>query len=63
MSLQYDTFEDANDSPWLGCCSFPRTDGINDIAIDAWRKARKYRELPEFADLYYRDSRSAHWFI
>ncbi|KAK1069638.1 hypothetical protein LTR74_004751 [Friedmanniomyces endolithicus] len=63
MSLQYDTFEDAGDTPWLGCCSFPRTDGINDVAIDAWRKARKYRELPQVADLYYKDSRSAHWFI
>ncbi|KAK0305185.1 hypothetical protein LTR01_007044 [Friedmanniomyces endolithicus] len=63
MSLQYDTFEDAGDTPWLGCCSFPRTDGINDIAIDAWRKARKLRELPETPDFYYKESRSAHWLI
>ncbi|TKA75279.1 hypothetical protein B0A55_05085 [Friedmanniomyces simplex] len=63
MSLQYDTFEDADDAPWLGCCSFPRTDGLNDLAVDAWRKARRYRDLPETPDIYYKESRSAHWFI
>ncbi|KAK5686006.1 hypothetical protein LTS10_002119 [Elasticomyces elasticus] len=63
MSLQYDTFDDKNDAPWLGCCSFPRSDSINDLAVDAWRKARRYRDLPEDHEYYYREGKSAHWCI
>ncbi|KAK4891483.1 hypothetical protein LTR27_009978 [Elasticomyces elasticus] len=63
MSLQYDTYDDTNDAPWLGCCSFPRSDGINDLAVDAWRKARRYRDLPEDLEHYYRESSSAHWCV
>ncbi|KAK5716579.1 hypothetical protein LTR15_009470 [Elasticomyces elasticus] len=63
MSLQYDTFDDNNDAPWLGCCSFPRSDGVNDLAVDAWRKARRYRDLPEDHEHYYREGDSAHWLV
>lgn len=61
MSLQYDAVvEDAADTPWIGCCSFPRTDGINHLAIDAWRKARQYRDPPANLRHYYQEGRSAH---
>ncbi|KAK4926541.1 hypothetical protein LTR49_006475 [Elasticomyces elasticus] len=63
MSLQYETYDDNNDAPWLGCCSFPRSDGINDLGADAWRKARRYRDLPEDHEHYYREGGSAHWLI
>lgn len=63
MSLQYDTVVDKMDAPWLGCCSFPRTDGLNDVAVEAWRKARRYRDLPGDTKHYYQEGRSAHWFI
>ncbi|KAK3073215.1 hypothetical protein LTR53_005414 [Teratosphaeriaceae sp. CCFEE 6253] len=63
MSLQYDAAEDAEDGPWLGCCCFPRSDGINDLAIEAWRKARRYRVLPDPSDAYYKEGQSPHFFV
>ncbi|KAK3068300.1 hypothetical protein LTR53_014243 [Teratosphaeriaceae sp. CCFEE 6253] len=63
MSLQYDAAEDAEDGPWLGCCCFPRSDGINDLAIEAWRKARRYRVLPDSSDAYYKEGQSPHFFV
>lgn len=63
MSLQYRTFDDKDDGLWLGCCSFPRADGINDLALDRWRKARRYRDLPKDADHYYAEGCADHWLI
>ncbi|KAK5153219.1 hypothetical protein LTS14_007864 [Recurvomyces mirabilis] len=63
MSMQYDSFEDPFDQPWIGCCSFPRSDGLNDLALNHWRKARQYREHPETADEYYKQGYSPHFMI
>lgn len=63
MSLQYDSVEDAHDDPWLGTCSFLRSEGLNDFAVDSWRKVRRLRELPEDKDYYYTEGASPHWFI
>ena len=63
MSMQYDTYEDPRDVPWVGCCSFPRNDGINDLAIDHWRKARQYREAPDSADTYFTQGCSPHYMV
>ncbi|KAK4569442.1 hypothetical protein LTR86_003205 [Recurvomyces mirabilis] len=63
MSMQYDSFEDPFDQPWIGCCSFPRSDGLNDLALNHWRKARQHREHPETADEYYTQGYSPHFMI
>ncbi|GAB7359209.1 hypothetical protein MBLNU230_g5868t1 [Neophaeotheca triangularis] len=63
MSLQHDLVEDEKDTPWLGTCSFPRSDGLNDVVVDHWRKARHLRELPQDNQFYYSEGRSPHWFI
>lgn len=60
MSLQYDTAEDAKDKPWVGTCSFPRTEGINWEAIDEWRKARRPRETPSEEGYYYHTQGASH---
>ncbi|KAI7314814.1 hypothetical protein KC315_g11257 [Hortaea werneckii] len=63
MSLQYDTTEDPADIPWLGCCCFPRTDGLNDLAMDGWRKAASYRDTDVAPRHYFKEGRSEHWCI
>lgn len=61
MSLQSDIVVDPADSSWLGTSSFTRTDGINDLAIDGWRKARSLRDLPSEPSHYYTEKLAAHW--
>jgi len=51
MSLQYDVVEDPKDTPWLGTCSFMRSEGLVDLAVRNWRKARRLREVPEVSTL------------
>jgi hypothetical protein len=63
MSLQSDFTADERDKSWLGTSCIARTDGINDTAVDGWRKARQYREIPEDDDLYYTEGSSPHWCI
>ncbi|KAI7253073.1 hypothetical protein KC343_g4501 [Hortaea werneckii] len=63
MSLQYDTTEDPADALWLGCCSFPRSDGLNDLAMDQWRKAASYRDTDVTSRHYFKDGFSEHWCI
>jgi hypothetical protein len=63
MSLQSDFTTDERDKSWLGTCCFARADGINDTALDGWRRARKYRDIPESSDHYYTESMSPHWCI
>lgn len=63
MSLQSDYTADPKDQSWLGTCCFARTAGINDMALEGWRKARKYRELPASEEHYYTEGSSPHWCI
>jgi hypothetical protein len=63
MSLQNDFTIDEKDKSWLGTSCFARADGINDAALDGWRRARKYRDMPESSDYYYTESMSPHWCI
>ena len=63
MSLQSDFTADERDKSWLGTSCIARADGINDTAVDGWRKARQYREIPENDDLYYTEGSSPHWCI
>jgi GAF domain-containing protein len=63
MSLQSDAVEDIRDQRWLGTCSFARGDGINDLAIDGWRKARSVRESPQDKEHYYTSGKSSHYMI
>ena len=63
MSLQSDFTADEKDKSWLGTSCLARADGINDTAIDGWRKARHYRELPANDDYYYTEGSSPHWCI
>lgn len=63
MSLQSDFVADPKDESWLGTCCFPRSDGINDLALDGWRKARSPREIPADNNHYYTESLSPHWHI
>lgn len=63
MSLQSDFTADDKDKSWLGTSCIARTDGINDTAVDLWRKARKYRDIPEDDDHYYTEGTSPHWCI
>lgn len=63
MALQSDAVSDPKDQMWLGTSCFSRKDGPNDAAVDGWRKARKFRELPERPDHYYTESMSPHWCI
>jgi hypothetical protein len=63
MSLQSDFTADAKDKSWLGTSCIPRADGINDTAMDGWRKARQYREIPARDDFYYTEGSSPHWCI
>jgi hypothetical protein len=36
---------------------------MNDMALDGWRRARKYREPPVSSDHYYTEGLSPHWCI
>ncbi|RMY71154.1 hypothetical protein D0863_05351 [Hortaea werneckii] len=63
MSLQYDTTEDPADALWLGCCCFPRSDGLNDLAMGQWRKAASYRDTNVGPRHYFKDGLSEHWCI
>ncbi|KAI6802819.1 hypothetical protein KC363_g1188 [Hortaea werneckii] len=63
MSLQYDTTEDPADVLWLGCCCFPRSDGLNDLAMAQWRKAASYRDTDFTSRHYFKEGRSEHWCI
>lgn len=61
MSLQSDFTADEKDKNWLGTSCIARSDGINDTAIDGWRKARRYRDIPANDDYYYTEGTSPHW--
>jgi signal transduction histidine kinase len=63
LPLMYDAAEDPNDALWLGTCSFPRTAGINGSALDSWRKARRYREVPTDPTHYYTEGSTPHYAI
>lgn len=63
MSLQDDTVVDASDRAWLGTSSFIRSDGINVLAVEDWRRARRYRVSPDREDAYYTEGWSPHWCI
>lgn len=63
MSLQHNIAEESKDELWLGTCSFPRDCGINNLAVDAWHKARRWREPPSDPDFYYLEGRSDHYCI
>ncbi|KAM0717977.1 hypothetical protein Q7P37_006309 [Cladosporium fusiforme] len=63
MSLQSDFTSDAKDKSWLGTSCFKRAEGINGLALDGWRKARRYRERPESSNYYYTEGMSDHWCI
>jgi hypothetical protein len=63
MSLQSDFTADAKDKSWLGTSCIARADGINDKAVDDWRKARQYRDIPSDDDYYYTEGSSPHWCI
>jgi hypothetical protein len=63
MSLQSDFTADDKDKSWLGTSCIARADGINDTAVDGWRKARQYRDMPASNDHYYTEGTSPHWCI
>ncbi|KAK5115852.1 hypothetical protein LTR85_009446 [Meristemomyces frigidus] len=63
MSLQYDVFDDPKDFTWVGTSSFLRAEGVNDVAVYAWRKARRLREVPEDDGFWYTDGLSPHSLI
>jgi signal transduction histidine kinase len=63
MSLQSDFTSDPKDKSWLGTSCFPRSDGLNDTAIDGWRRARQYRNVPTDDSHYYTEGTSPHWCI
>ncbi|KAK4546286.1 hypothetical protein LTR36_001963 [Oleoguttula mirabilis] len=63
MSLQYDVFDDPKDYNWLGTSSFLRAEGVNDLAIYSWRKARRLREVPADKGYWYTDALSPHALI
>lgn len=63
MSLQSDFVADPKDENWLGTSSFARADGLNDLALDEWRKARRLREPSSDDQYYYTQGVSAHWHI
>jgi hypothetical protein len=63
MSLQSDFVADPKDEAWLGTSSFARSDGLNGLSLDEWRKARKTREIPSDDQHYYTQGTSAHWHI
>jgi hypothetical protein len=63
MSLQSDIVQDEKDKSWLGTSCFARADGINDTVLDGWRRARKYRDIPESSEHHYTEGVSPHWCI
>jgi len=62
MSLQVSavTSDDLHDPAWVGTCSFPRNEGVNGIAVEEWRKARRVRDIPVEKDYYYLQGISHH---
>lgn len=63
MSFQYASVTVEEDRPWIGTCTFPRTDGLGSLAIATWRSARHIREEPQERDHYYTSGLSPHWHI
>ena len=63
MSLQSDVVADPKDESWLGTSSFARADGINDLSLEGWRKARRLREIVQDEDHYYTEGATEHWHI
>lgn len=63
MSLQSDFVADPKDESWLGTSSFARSEGLNDLSLDEWRKARRLRDMPTDDQHYYTQGISAHWHI
>lgn len=63
MSLQSEFTTDDKDKSWLGTSCFARDDGINNTVLDGWRRARRYRDIPENSDHHYTGSTSPHWCI
>ena len=63
MSFQYASVTVKEDRPWIGTCTFPRTDGLASLALDTWRTARSIREEPLECDHYYTSGLSPHWHI
>jgi hypothetical protein len=63
MSLQSDFVANPKDASWIGTSSFSRADGLTDLSLDEWRKARKLREIPNDDQHYYTQGASAHWHI
>lgn len=63
MSLQSDFVRDSFDKNWLGTCTFARSDGIHHLALDEWRKACTFRNIPAHSSYYYTEGSSAHYCI
>lgn len=63
MSLQSDAIGDARDERWLGACEFARGSGINDLAVNVWRKTRHLRHRPADNEHYYMSGVSDHYMI
>jgi hypothetical protein len=63
IMLQSDFTTDERDKSWLGTSCFARADGINNTVLDEWRRARKYRDIPESSEHHYTESTSPHWCI
>lgn len=63
MSFQCESVKTEKDRPWIGTCGFPRGDSLEDLAIDAWRSARRIRDDPPESDYYYTGGSSPHWHI
>lgn len=63
MSLQSDVIADPKDECWLGTSCFARSDGLNDLSLDEWRKARRLRETPSDDQHYFTEGHSCHWHI
>jgi hypothetical protein len=63
MSLQSDVVADPKDESWLGTSSYARADGINDLSLDGWRKARRLREIVQDEDHYFTEGATEHWHI
>lgn len=63
MSLQSDLVRDSFDKNWLGTCTFARSNGILHLALNEWRTARTFRDIPVDSSYYYTEGSSAHYCI